>query len=94
MAMKKLVMAVATLVAFTAMASYSTWTDDRGYTWTYGCNYTSYITDVSPKEGDLIFPDNLGGKPVSQILGDAFKNASGITSLKIDKSHYHPIGMG
>lgn len=78
--MKRLLAVVAaTLAAGAALAA--TWTDDRGFTWSYSISgNAATITGISPTQGEMPpIPSELGGKPVTTIGQNAFKNCTGLT---------------
>ncbi|TCT24938.1 LPXTG-motif cell wall-anchored protein [Melghiribacillus thermohalophilus] len=58
---------------------------DGTYTWTDNGDGTVTITDYSGTDTDIVIPDELDGKPVTEIGNDAFRYM-GITSVVIPET--------
>ena len=97
--MKRLIALSMVVVALPLMAK--TWYDENtGYTWTYRINgdtaeicgtydYSTctYTPAISPKPtGSVTIPSTLGGKLVTRIGDDAFRNCGGLSSVTIPDS--------
>ena len=79
-------------------ATISLWAETEtvnGYTWQYRINgdsaeifgYSSYVPCVSPKpDGFVTIPSSLGGKPVTIIGENAFRDCERMTGVSVPKS--------
>ena len=98
--MKKQMMLFCVVMATTI----SLWAETEtvnGYTWQYRINgdsveifgYSSYVSCVSPHpDGFVTIPSSLGGKPVTIIGENAFRDCRSMTGVSIPKS-VTEIGM-
>ena len=86
--MKRLIAAIAAAVLGVGSVLGATWTDSKGYKWTYVVNgSSSEITGVSSSvKGEVTIPPTLGGKNVSSIGESVFKDRTDVTGVTFPES--------
>ena len=75
------------------LSVYAHWVE-CAYDWSYNASESGVvITGVSPAEGDVEIPSQIGGVPVVGIADFAFENSAGLTGIAIPSSVTN-IGYG